>query len=356
MNKISTRQLYFLLACIMPAGKLLLLPTRLAEAAGNDLLFPAAACYLLEAGAVFCVLLLAERNTSLYDLLRERVGKVAAGILLALLSLFLLFAALLPLMEQRLFVQSIFYDTLPSLAAFAPFFLFAAYLCAKPLFSLGRMWDLLAPVAIAGLLGILVLSVGSAKFGALLPVGAGGGRGFLKGSAAAACWFFDAPLLLPMLGHIDAKKGTAWRGALFYLAGGGAILFYLAVFYAIYAETAVNQLFAFANTSKYFAGITVLGRIDYLFIFALALVMAFYAALPLQASVGCWTQTFRAKPLPVLLSVLFSALFFALLSLLDLRFGDVMDCISGTLFWIFPAMSAGLPLLLLLLLWRPRRA
>lgn len=350
MNRISRRQIYFFLAAIAPVGKLVILPARLSEYAGNDLLFPAAIQILLQTAVVFCVLLVAKKGESLFGLLKNTFGKVAATVLILLYSLFLLYAALLPLLEQKLFVQGVFYDTLPSIVSFAPFFLFVAYLAAKPLASYGRTWDVLAPISVIGLAGVLVLSVTNADYGAVLPVGASGAKGIFGGTAYSFSWFFDGALLLPLLGKFEYKKGMAWKGALCYLGGGAAVLFFLATFYGIFEGIAMNQLFAFTKTSKYFSGITVLGRVDYLFIFALSLVMAFYVALPLQEGVECALQAFgRKKYLPTLLSVGVALLFFVLVILLDYRFGDVMRALSQKGFWLFPIFTIALPVLCLLL-------
>ena len=348
--KISSRQLYFFLACVLPVGKLVYLPTLLAQHAKNDLLFPMFAGYLLEAAVVFCVLLAAKKNRNIYALLEGTIGKIGAVAVLSLFSLFFFYAALLPLLEQRIFVQSVFYDTLPSLAAFAPFFLFSAYLCAKPFSSQGRVWDILGPISVVSLLGILILSVGECDFGALLPVGGGGLAGNLKGLSSAAGWFFDGAILLMLLGRIDYQKGTAWKGTLFYLAGGLGVLLFLAVFYAVFGDLAMDQFFAIAKTSKYFSGITVLGRIDYIFIFGLSLVMAFLCTVPLQAGIECYLQPFgRPHHLATILSVAVNLVFLVLLYLLDNRFGEVMRFITGPAVWIFPVFSVLLPPLSLLL-------
>ncbi|MBR7186306.1 MAG: GerAB/ArcD/ProY family transporter [Clostridia bacterium] len=350
MKRISSRQLYFFLACIAPVGKLLFLPTQLANSARNDLLFPMLASYLVQAGAIFCVLLLAKRKMNLYELLENTFGGIAAKILISIFALFLFYATLVPLLEQRLFVQNVFYDTLPSLIVFAPYYIFAAYVISKPLSSHGRVWDILAPLSVFGFLGILVLSVGSADFGALLPIGAGGIRGFLRGTMSATNWFFDASIALTLLGKFDYGKGMAWKGALFYLAGGVGVLTFLATFYGIFQETALHQLFAFSQTSQYFSGVTVLGRIDYLFIFALALVMAFYCILPAQAGVDCLLQAYgKPRYLPTVFSVLVTGTLFIISLTLDYRFSEVLEVISGTMFWIFPIFTVMLPILCLLL-------
>ncbi len=348
MKKISARQLYFFLACVAPVGKLVAMPSQLAAAAGNDLLFPAFCQYVLQSLAVCAVLWLATKERTLGELLENTFGKVVSKILLTLLSGFFLFAALFPLLEQKLFVQSAFYDTLPSLAGFAPFFLFSAYLCAKPLSSFGRAWDILGPIAIAGFFGVILLSAGEADYAALLPLGAHGAKGFWAGLSQICAWFFDAALLLPLIGNIQPERGMIWKGTLFYALGGCAVLFFLAVFFGIFQETAAGQLFAFSKTSKYFSGITVLGRIDYLFIYALALVMAFYVAMPLQACVELAVQAYgNRRVLAPVLSVVLNGLFLLLLLLIDYRAGEVGDTVTKTLFFLFPAFALAVPALCL---------
>ncbi len=348
--KISKRQLFFFLACLAPLGKLVVLPTALAAYSKNDLLLPMLAQYLLQAAVVFCALLLAKRGLGLYELAAQTFGKIVAKILDTVLCAFLFYASLLPILEQRLFVQNIFYDTLPSLLAFAPFFLFAAYLMSKPLASFGRTWDILAPIAIFSLAGVLILSVGSADYAALLPTGAAGGSGFLRGTMSAFPWFFDGVFLLALLGKFNYEKGMAWQGALCYLAGGAAVLFFLATFYGIFQETAVNQLFAFAQTSKYFSGITVLGRIDYIFIIALSMALAFYCLLPAQAGVDLLLHAYgKPRYLPTILAVVLALVYFTVTSLADFRFEAVLKTVSGPLVWIFPVFTVALPPLCLLL-------
>lgn len=344
MTKISTRQLLFFLACVAPVGKIILMPSRLVYYANNDLLWSTAIEYALHTGAVFLVLLLSKRNRTIYELLVNTFGKITAKIIMTVLAAFLFYASLLPLMEQKLFVQSVFYDTLPSTLAFAPFFLFSAYLCYKPLSSFGRVWDIVAPFAIVGYLGVVVLSAGQADFGALLPVGSSGTMGILKGAAYSSSWFFDTALLLLLIGKFEYKKGLAWKGALSYFLGGLAVLFFLAVFYGVFSDIALRQLFAFSKISKYFSGVDILGRIDYLFIFALALVMAFYCAMPLQACSECLKDAYGGgKTLAACAAVGLNGTAFALSVLLNFSFQTTANVTTETLFWIFPLFCLCLP-------------
>lgn len=356
MSKYSSRQLYFFLACISPLGKIILMPSQLVYYAKNDLLLCAAINYALQTAAVFLVLLLSRRNQTFYELLKRAFGKTAAAILLTIFSLFLFYAALLPLIEQKLFVQSVFYDTLPSTLAFAPFFLLSAYLCAKPLGSLGRVWDILAPLSVIGYAGIIALSAGQADFGSVLPVGASGAKGIFGGAAFSSTWFFDAALLLTLIGKFDYKKGLAWKGTLCYALGAAAVLFFLAVFYGIFSDIALRQLFAFTKISKYFSGITVLGRIDYAFIFTLALTMAFYCIFPLQAGAECLREAYGGgKTFAAIAAVVINAAMLALTSALDFSFQTLLAFITRTAFWIFPVFCLLIPAAALLLLLRRNR-
>ena len=351
--KLSSRQILFFLAAAAPIGKIVLMPARLAQACANDLLFPVLAQLLVQAAIIFCVLLLARREQTLYALIRNAAGGVAAKIAAILFSAFLLFAAFLPVVEQKLLVRSIFYDTIPAYLVFTPFFIFSAYLCARPLCTVGRMWDILTPLAAVALAGIALLSVGSADYGALAPAGAAGWEGFARGTQAACSWFFDAVLLLALIGRFPYTKGLAWKGAVCYLAGGAVLLFLLATFYGVFSEIAVAQTHAFARMSGFFSGMTVLGRIDYLFIFAAAFVMTFYVILPMQAAVGTLSEAFgKSRALPALLSAGINLAMLAAVYLTNFHTSQVIEMLTGTLFWLYPVFAAGVPLLLVLIFGR----
>lgn len=156
-----------------------------------------------------------------------------------------------------------------------------------------------------------------------------------------------------LIGRFPYTRGLAWKGTLCYLAGGGILLFLLATFYGVFAEIAVIQAHAFARMSGFFSGMTVLGRIDYLFIFAVAFVMTFYVILPMQGAVGTVTEAFGGKKaLAPLLSAGVNLIMLILVYLFHFHTSQVIRTITGTLFWVFPAFTVLLPLLLLLVFGR----
>ena len=353
--KIAPRQLLFLLACLTPLLKLILMPAQLAADTGNDLLLSALLLLAAESAAVFAAVLLAKRGLSLFALVERSLGRAAAAVACTLLALFFLFAAYIPLFEQKLMVQSVFYDTLPSDLLFAPFFLLSAYFCLKPIGCFGRIFDLLGPLAILSFFFLLLFSVGEADFSALAPVGVTGAGSILSAAVHAAAWAFDGALVLALLGRIEYRKGLAWKAALAHLAGGAAVLLFLAVFYGIFQDIAPVQFFAFAKTAKYFPAIRLLGRVDYLFIYALALAMVFASLLPMLSAAEMLKQTFgESKPRVLLYSLLLNGAMAAVSSALVFAFPAAERFLTRTLFWLFPLFGMLLPALLLLL--RPQAA
>ena len=113
-----------------------------------------------------------------------------------------------------------------------------------------------------------------------------------------------------------------------------------------------------SKTTRYFSGIETVGRIDYLFIYSLSLVMAFYAILPLQAGIELLRQSYGSREkrlLPALLSIAVYAVMLALTILLDYRYSSLNQAVCVNLFCIFPIFALLLPALMLLFKIRRRR-
>lgn len=346
-HRIAPRQLLFFLACLAPLGKLILMPAQLAAETKNDLWLSALLSLAVETLAVFAAVLLARKGLSLFELLRRSLGRAAAYIGCLLLVLFFLFAAYIPLFEQKLMVQSVFYDALPSDLLFAPFFLLSLYLCVKPLGCYGRIFDILGPLAAVAFFFLMIFSVGETDFMALAPVGVTGTK-VLTGSLHTTAWFFDGALVLAMLGKIDYQKGLAWKSALAYAVGGAAVLLFLAVFYGIFQDIAPVQFFAFSKTAKYFPAINLLGRIDYLFIYAMALAMVFSSLLPLISAAELLRESFGESKLKSLAySLVLNGAIAALSSVFSFAFPAAERLITRPLFWVFPLFGVLLPLALL---------
>lgn len=287
MDKIKLRQICFLFAAIMPVTKMIIYPATLSYYAKNDLLLSAALNLLLMGAVLALVVFLSYRtDMTFFDLLQNTFGMVAARVVYGLFALFFAFSALLPLMEQKGFVTQIFYENIPPVIAFAPFFGVSFYACVKGFKTIGRAADIALPVFAVCFAVIILLGLPEADFSALLPVG-GGGDGIFRGSLYGLNWYTECLYPLFFLGHFKREKGAWWKVGLSFLLGGAALLVFLGTFYGIFADIAVQQQNAIAQISKYTTAFTSLGRIDLLFIFALALVLVFALCIPAQLCVHC---------------------------------------------------------------------
>ena len=289
---IAPRQLLFFLGCIAPLAKLVLLPAQLAADAKNDLLLSALLPVALESLSVFAAVLLSKRALSFFALLER---------------------------------------------------------------SFGRVFDLLGPLSVLSFAVLVLFSMGEADFAALLPAGISGAKGIFTGAKHALAWFFDGALVLPLLDKIQYKKGLAWKAAAVHLAGGGAVLLFLALFYGIFQDIAPVQFFAFAKTAKYFPAVGILGRVDYLFIYALALAMIFASLMPMFSAAELLKEAFgESKQKCLLYSLLLNGAMIASSAALGFAFPAAERFLTRTLVWLFPLFSAALPLALLLLKGRRR--
>ncbi|MDE6001062.1 MAG: hypothetical protein K2G96_01880, partial [Clostridia bacterium] len=121
--KISVRQICFIMLAYTAASRLLLYPTNLSMLCGRDLLFPALIDFGVQAVIVWAIAYLCSRtDKTFFGLIEGTLGNITARIVYGLFALFFIVCTIIPLFEQKLYVHAIFYDTVPSLLVFLPFF------------------------------------------------------------------------------------------------------------------------------------------------------------------------------------------------------------------------------------------
>lgn len=174
----------------------------------------------------------------------------------------------------------------------------------------------------------------------------------LKGSLFSANWYTEAAFLLFFLGNFEYEKRAALKVISSYAIGSAAVLLFLAVFYGVFSDIAIRQYNAVAQISKYTTSFTSLGRVDYLFIFALALVMIFRLCVPAQMCVHCICKAIGCKPFIPALAV--NALLLALTIFFNYSFLEVQTLFTQKLWLMFLIFAYALPAAALLLKKRRR--
>lgn len=293
-DKISVRQICFILIAYNAASKLLLFPTTAASSVGNALIFPALFNLILQTIIIWSVSFLSSRtDKSFFELLENTFGKITARIIFGFFALYFLVSAIVPMNEQQLLVHDSFYDTMPSLTVFLPFFIFAVYAGVKSFTNVGRCADLMLPVFVLCAAAFLIMSVGEADFTNLLPIMTQPISTVAGFSLSTLFRFSESAFLLMFMGHYKYKKGDAAKMTVSYAAGGLVVIAIMAAFWSLYGALAPTRSFAISNISVFFPVIGFVGRIDLFLVYAFDMVALFAAVLNIQMCVHCLAKTFN---------------------------------------------------------------
>lgn len=292
-KSLSIRQVCIVLFAYSAILKLVMYPSVLANISGNDLVFPALFALAVQAVMVWSVAFLASKtDKTFYGLLSDTFGSVTAKIFYALFGLYFLFSAVVPMNEQQLLVHDAFYDTVPSLGVFIPFFFFSLYAGARSFKNLGRCADICLPIFAIIIAAFLVMSFQQAEYSNLLPVLKQPFKTIGAGGLASLFRFSDSAFLLVFLGHFKYKKGDCAKMTLSYIAGGLIVLLFLLIYYCIYGALTPSRTFMFNNIAVFFPPISTLGRVDLFLVYVLTVVMLFAIVMHVQACVHCFTLAF----------------------------------------------------------------
>lgn len=292
-DRLSVRQICFMLICYNAATKLLLYPAFMAAEVGNALIFPALFDLALQTVVVWAVAFLSSKtDKSFYELIADNLGNMTAKVVYALLGIYFLFCAVVPLIEQQNFIHDAFYETILSLGMFLPVFAFIFYAGIKPLKDGGAFADVCLPIFVVSLLVIWVMTAAQGNYSHLLPVLKQPLPVLGKGVIASFYRFSESAFVLIFLGNFRYRKGDAAKITLSYAIGGLAVVATMAMFYAVYGPLSQTRTFAIVNSSLFFAAIEYLGRIDLIAAYALDVVVLFALALHVQAFTHCMSKAF----------------------------------------------------------------
>ncbi len=306
-NAITTRQLCFFVACVLPVGKLLELPSLLTRYAGGDLLIAALVGLIFEFLAFASLVLFAKRSGSApIEFLEAKWGKTAARIFCGIYALFLLVFAVLPLFDLEKFSHAAFSDTSPTFFIFTPFFFLSGFICIRGLKGVGRSADVFPVLFLLPLVGLLVFSVGQADFSRLLPVVEKPFFSSVKAAWKTLPYFSSGALCLPVFGGYRYTQGDGKKLLPAFGAGAFFSLLFFAVFFALFGQLGEREHYAVMKIGQYFPALKFIGRVDLLFVYTFTVGLFYYTALPLQLFTEHFVYCFSLKskiPTAAVLSV-----------------------------------------------------
>lgn len=323
--KINSRQICFIMIAYTAASRLLLYPTVLSGVCGNDLIFPILIDFAIQTVVVWSVCYLCSKtDKTFFGLLENTFGTVFARIIYGLFALYFAFSTILPMMEQKLYVGQTFYDTLPSLLAFLPFFFFSVYAGSKGFKNIGRCADISLPIFVATFAIMLFMAFSEVDLTNLLPVLKTPATGILNGAAGSFFRFVEPSFLLMFMGHFKYKKGDAAKITLSYAGGGLLVILFAAVFYSIYGVISPSRDFAISRVALFFPAIELIGRIDLIALYVLEIAMLFALVLNIQLSVHCLKKC-TGLEIGGVWSVVVNAVLLVLVIVLESLFSGLQD-------------------------------
>ena len=332
-DKISTRQVCFILAAYGASTKLLLYPSLSSREVGNALIFSALINIALQAIIIWAVSFLSSRtDKTFFQLLSDTFGKVTAKVIYALFALYFVFSAIVPLSEQQLLVYDSFYDTIPSTKVFLPIFIFTVYAGVKRFTNVGRCADICLPVFVFTAIAFLAMSVGQADYTNLLPLMDAPAKSFLGYTVGSVFRFSESAFLLMFMGHYKHKKGDTAKLTLSYIAGGLFVVAFIGTYFALYSSLAHTRLFAISNISLFFPIVSFIGRIDLFEVYMFDLVVLFAIVLNVQMCVHCLCHTF-GKNYRIIYSLCANAVLITLILIFNGRFAGLHK-VAERWFWI----------------------
>lgn len=348
-KQLKTRQICLFFIAFTFINKIFTLPSIIANVSKNDLWISSFFNVLLD-GFTLILMLILSKNTDqdFFTMLERLLTKTGAKIISCFYFLYFFSKSVLPIIEQREYIELTLYIPNPSFLYFLPFFIVCFYIATKKLRILGRLADVLFLSSALGFIVLMALSIPHADFSNTLPIGVNGLSAIIKGSFLSLVWYGDALYFLFFIGNFKRAKKDGTKISVAYFISGIIVVLFMVVFYGIFTSIAYRQKFSLTEISKYTTIINSTGRFDYFAILMLLVSNVVTLSIPLY---------FCAKILDHIFNVKYKYLSPAIVSVLSLTLTLVLterifsaQKIIITLFGIFYVLMANvLPVILLLI-------
>lgn len=345
----KTRQVCFFYVALLPVVKFFMMPGLISGITGEDLwlsvLFNCLADLITVSVLYAC---LKDADADFFTLLEQKFGKVFSKAVMAFYVVFFLLKTVMPLSEEKDYVELTLYMTSPSLFTFMPVFFAIFFICIKKLRVIGRIADGILIIAISGYAFLFALSVSDTNISAVLPIGAHGFKNIALGAYSSNAWFNDGAYFLFFIGNYVKSKKDGIKILLSVVISSLIVLFFVVVFYGTFTSIAFRQRFALTEISKYTTAINNMERFDYIPIFALLFTSVFSLALPFYFASELICRLFNIKRW--IAAVIASVPPAALLLFFGEYFGSIETFITGIASGYFIFFGTVFPVLMAIIL------
>ena len=351
---LKSRQVCLFFIAFLPITKLFTMPSLVASFSDEDCWISVLLCSILDFITIISVLILCTKTKkTFFELLEINFGKAGKIAILTVYLFFFLAKSILPIAEEKQYVDLTMYLAIPNSLNFLPFFALAFYLSMKKIRVLGRLADVFFLSTALGIILLYALSFSEFDIGAILPIGARGAKDIFAGSFSAVSWFGDGAFLMFFAGEFLCKKKDAVKVGLSHVLVSISVVAFMIIFYGIFTSIAQSQNFALTEIAKYTVVINSVGRFDYIGIFFILISGTISLALPIFFSCRILGEIFNMKKdwiFPLIVCTLLAAAFL----IFKEYYYSIRNFITGDLGYFFIAVGNILPALSPLLLIRAK--
>ena len=344
---LKVRQICFIYLALMPATKLAIFPSFLANYAGGQLWLSAIIGFAVDIAVLLLAIWLGKRHgdKTLYEIIKDSGGEWMAKALFIVYALFFLCKSAIPVIEQKAYIEKTLYEVMPRPFISYPLFIVSLYACLKSLKIFGRVADITVGITVVALIAALFLSVPAGDYSNLLPIFQKPAYSVINGAFRSILWHSEGAYMLMFIGKFRKEKHYAKKIILSYAGAAVTVVLFVAVFYAVYGPVSPSQTFALPTVTIFSVNSTNAGRMDFVAIFLLLVSQVFAIILPLYFCTDCLKQAFDLKT-PLVPAICVNAV----IALFSLFFGsklqNVLEFSTKYLSYFILAGSIGVTVLL----------
>ncbi len=296
-NQINPKQLCAIFLALMPLTKIISAPSVFAGLCNEKLWQPLLLLFFADLCLIFLLFLTIKKHEgkSFFQILCEVYNPTFAKCVFFIYAIFFFAKSILPLIEQKEFIENAFYETLPQAPIFYPAFIVIFYLCIKGFKTFGRTAQICVFATGIGVLLILFLSIPTGDFKNLLPIFAFSNKSSVIAALNGLSWFNDGIYLFFFIGFCDLKRKDFKSLVISYSISAFVILLFFISFYAIFSYISRTQTLALTSMSIFGITLVNVGRFDYIALFLLAFSGIVATALPFLLSTKCINMVFSLE-------------------------------------------------------------
>lgn len=266
MQKITTNQ-YILLAvfCIL-TSKIMTMPAVIYSYAGKDAVFSVALNLMIDILLVILITVLVKKypNTTFFELMTKKFGKIITCIINTALTVFILYKAAFLFQETLAFFNLTLYENYSFWLLLIPSLLTILYISYKGINAIGRSIDIYWFFVFFAVIVVLVISIMRVDFQSNLPYFENGISPILNGSMHSYIYTGNPLLLLFFIGKIELKPKITRYTTLFSLLVGCIVLLNNLIFYNLFTTFVPYCTFALSHLSQFNPFVTELGHAGWL--------------------------------------------------------------------------------------------